>query len=126
MSLLLAYGTLMRGFALHRVMEDRACFLGEGVVRGRLYDLGRYPAAVPDGAGLVHGEVYRVLEPALWSLLDSAEGPQYDRREASVTIQGSGDRAAFVYWYVGPLGRAVPIPDGNYRAYPPARSIHRA
>jgi gamma-glutamylcyclotransferase (GGCT)/AIG2-like uncharacterized protein YtfP len=125
-SLLLAYGTLMRGFPLHRLLQGRARFLGEGAVRGRLFDLGRYPAAVPDGAGLVHGEVYEVLEPSLWSALDSAEGPQYDRREASVTIRASGDRLAFVYWYVGPLGRAVPIPDGNYRGHPPADSIHRA
>lgn len=124
-SLLLVYGTLMRGFPLHRLLEGRAAFVGEGAVRGGLYDLGAYPGAVPAGNGLIRGEVYRVRDPALWSVLDSAEGPQYHRREASVTIKESGDRAAFVYWYAGPLGRAVPIPDGDYRAHAPARSIHR-
>ncbi len=125
-ALLLVYGTLMRGFALHHLLEGRASFVGDGALRGRLYDLGAYPGAVPGDDGLIHGEVYRVLEPALWSVLDSAEGAQYHRREASVTIKGSGVRAAFVYWYAGPLGRAVPIPDGDYRAHAPARSIHRA
>jgi gamma-glutamylcyclotransferase (GGCT)/AIG2-like uncharacterized protein YtfP len=123
--LLLVYGTLMRGFPLHRLLEGRAAFAGAGAVRGKLYDLGAYPGAVPAGSGLIRGEVYEVSDPALWRVLDSAEGPQYHRREASVTITGSGDRAAFVYWYVGPLGRAVPIPDGDYRAHVPARSIHR-
>ena len=70
--LLFAYGTLMRGLALHRLLEGRARFLGEGTVAGRLYDLGRYPAAVPEGSGLVQGEVYRVTDPALWPALDSA------------------------------------------------------
>ena len=32
---------------------------------------------------------------------------------------------AFIYWYVGPLDRGVPIPGGDYRAHAPARSIHR-
>ena len=125
-ALLFAYGTLMRGHPLHRLLEGRARFVGTGAVRGRLYDLGRYPAAVPDGTGSVRGEVYRMVDPALWTALDSAEGPRYDRREAGVTTGEGAVLGAFVYWYVGPLGRAVPIPGGDYRAHPPARSVHRA
>ena len=96
--LLFVYGTLMRGFPLHRLLEGRARFLGAGTARGRLYDLGRYPGAVPDREATLRGEVYRVLEPALWAALDSVEGPQYDRQEADVTVAGAGTRPAFVYW----------------------------
>lgn len=124
--LLFAYGTLMSGFPLHRLLEGRTRYVGRGQVPGRLLDLGAYPAAVSRASGTVHGEVYRVTDPALWTALDSAEGPQYHRREATVRIAGSREAAAFVYWYLGPLDRGMPIPGGDYRAHAPARSIHRS
>lgn len=122
--MLFTYGTLMRGFRLHRLLAGRTELLGRGQVRGRLVDLGSYPGAVPDGAGVVHGEVYRVVEPALWATLDSAEGPQYHRREVTVRSEDGRELAASMYWYVGPLDRGVPIPGGDYRAHAPATSIY--
>src|SRR5262249_52925319 len=121
---LFVYGTLMRGFRLHALLEGRAHFLGEGTVRARLLDLGRYPAAIRDPAGDVRGELYRIAEPAHLAALDSAEGPQYHRDETRVSITGGGEVTAFIYWYVGPLDRGVPIPGGDYRTHAPARSIH--
>src|SRR5262245_3673759 len=53
------YGTLMQGFPLHRLIEGRAEYLGQGTVAARLIDLGAYPAAVADAHGAVVGEVYR-------------------------------------------------------------------
>ncbi len=122
--LLFVYGTLMRGFALHRLLEGRAEYLGAGTVQARLLDLGSYPAAVRDPHGLVTGEVYRVGEPGSWTVLDSAEGPQYHREEVRVRMAEGREVTAFVYWYAGPLHRGVPIPGGDYRAHGPARSIH--
>ena len=121
--LLFVYGTLMRGFALHRLLDDRARHLGNGTVAGRLFDLGSYPGAVEDALGSIAGEVYAIEEPALWTVLDSAEGPQYHRGEVSVRMDDGVERVAFIYWYHGPL-RGVPIPGGDYRAHAPARSIH--
>jgi gamma-glutamylcyclotransferase (GGCT)/AIG2-like uncharacterized protein YtfP len=123
-ALLFVYGTLMRGFALHALLEGRADSLGDGEVAGLLFDLGRYPAALRDGGGVVRGEVYRLKDPALWRALDSAEGSQYHRREVGVRMAGGGQVTACIYWYVGPLDRAVPIPGGDYRAHSPAKSIH--
>jgi gamma-glutamylcyclotransferase (GGCT)/AIG2-like uncharacterized protein YtfP len=124
--LLFTYGTLMRGFRLHRLLEGRAAYLGRGRVVGRILDLGSYPGAVPDpdGASAIHGEVYRLHDPALWGTLDSAEGPQYHRREVTVRSEDGRDQAAWIYWYIGPLDRGVPIPGGDYRAHGPARSIY--
>jgi len=122
--LLFTYGTLMHGFRLHALLEGRADFVGEGEVAGLLVDLGRYPAALRDGGGLIRGEVYRLKDPGLWLALDSAEGSQYHRGEVGVRLAGGRQVTARIYWYVGPLRRAVPIPGGDYRAHAPARSIY--
>jgi gamma-glutamylcyclotransferase (GGCT)/AIG2-like uncharacterized protein YtfP len=122
--LLFTYGTLMRGFRLHRLLAGRAEFLTRGQVGARIIDLGSYPGAVPDPAATIHGEVYRVADPALWAALDSAEGPQYHRRVVTVRSEAGRELAASVYWYIGPLDRGVPIPGGDYRAHAPATSIY--
>jgi len=122
--LLFVYGTLMRGFPLHALLEGRAEHLGDGRVTGLLVDLGSYPAAVRDAHATIHGEVYRLRDVALWRALDSAEGSQYHREEVGVQMAPGRQVTACIYWYVGPLGRGVPIPGGDYRAHSPARSIH--
>jgi gamma-glutamylcyclotransferase (GGCT)/AIG2-like uncharacterized protein YtfP len=122
--LLFVYGTLMRGFPLHALLAGRAEFVGDGEVAGLLFDLGRYPAALRGGGGVIRGEVYRVKDPGFWLTLDSAEGSQYHRGEVGVRLAGRRQVLGYIYWYVGPLRRAVPIPAGDYRAHSPARSIY--
>ena len=119
------YGTLRRGFPLHRLLDARAEYVGVGRVAARLFDLGAYPAAVPDRDGVVVGEVYRVADVEVWRGLDSAEGPQYHREEVTVHMADGPEVMAFIYWYVGPLDRGVPIPGGDYGTHAPARSIQR-
>jgi gamma-glutamylcyclotransferase (GGCT)/AIG2-like uncharacterized protein YtfP len=121
---LFTYGTLMRGFRLHRLLAGRAEYLTRGQVRARIIDLGSYPGAVPDAVATLQGEVYRVADPALWAVLDSAEGPQYHRREVTVRSEDGHELAASIYWYIGPLDRGVPIPGGDYRAHAPVTSIY--
>ena len=121
---LFVYGTLMRGFGLHRLLAGRAEYQGESEVAGLLFDLGAYPAALPGEGGRIRGEVYRVAHPELWQALDSAEGSQYHRGEVRVRLASGGDVTAAIYWYVAPLGGAVPIRGGDYRAHAPARTIH--
>ncbi len=122
--LLFVYGTLMRGFSLHPLLDGRAEYLGEAETPGLLFDLGRYPAALKCATGKIRGEIYRLLDPAFWRALDSAEGSQYHREEAGIERALGGPVRACMYWYVGPLDRAIPIPGGDYRAHAPARSIH--
>ena len=121
---LFVYGTLMRGFRLHALLEGHVDSVGDGEITGLLFDLGRYPAALPGEGGLIRGEVYRLHDPALWPVLDSAEGSQYHRGEVGVRMAGGRQVTACIYWYSGPLHRAVPIPGGDYRAHSPAKSIY--
>jgi len=123
--LLFVYGTLMRGFGLHRLLAERATLQGEGAIAARLVDLGAYPGAVPDPHATATGEIYRISGPDGFEALDSAEGPQYHREQTRVRMADGREVTAFVYWYRGPLDRSVPIPGGDYRAHAPARSIHR-
>lgn len=113
---LFTYGTLMRGYGLHRVLAGGATFLEEGSVPGRLLDLGRYPGLIP-GQGRVRGELYRLDDPALLAVLDRAEGVQFVRSRTTVTLARDRRARAWVYRYRGPRDRAVPIPDGDYRSH---------
>lgn len=133
--LLFVYGTLMTGhrhpMGLRLAAESAS--LGPGTIQGRLYDLGRYPAAVPTGdpGERVHGEVVRLHSPArslIW--LDAYEGcgpgdkePQAYKRVITPVCLQSGHRLhAWVYYYNWPIGKARHLPGGRYRiASPPAR-----
>jgi gamma-glutamylcyclotransferase (GGCT)/AIG2-like uncharacterized protein YtfP len=117
--LLFAYGTLMRGYALHAVLARGATFLAAGTVAGRLLDLGRHPGLIT-GRGRVSGEIYRLDDPELLAILDREEGYNFQRRRAIVTFAGGRRARAWLYRYRGPCERARPVPGGDYRAAKPS------
>ncbi len=102
---LFVYGTLRRGCdnKYARVLADRAQLVGIARVAGLLYDFGRYPGAVK-GDHWIHGEVHRLDDPELLTLLDEYEGPEYERAMVSV----AGMEECWIYWYIGPeTGRLI-------------------
>lgn len=124
---LFVYGTLRTdvGHPMHRVLIASADLAGEATFRGRLYDLGRYPAAVPDDTGRWHvlGELYRMGNPEpLLHALDEYEGcapedpqpRQYRRELQPVLMQGGASVEAWIYLYNRPLGAARQIVSGDY------------
>jgi gamma-glutamylcyclotransferase (GGCT)/AIG2-like uncharacterized protein YtfP len=115
----------MRGYALHGVLAPGATWLTTGHVRGGLLDLGDYPGLIP-GGGRVRGEVYRLDEVELLPVLDREEGYNFVRRWAVVTLAGGRRARAWVYRYRGPRGRALPIPDGDWRRLRPPADGGRA
>lgn len=119
------YGTLMTGFDRRRrtgidSMLDR---VGRGQIKAALFDLGIYPAAIPDPDGVVWGEVHRArdIDKVLVGL-DELEGyspamPEvslYNRQEVPVTYQDGTTGDVWVYFYNAPLGRAERIKSGDY------------
>ncbi len=127
--LLFVYGTLRRAAAhpMHRLLHP-AAFLGPGQFQGRLYHLGNYPGVVPsdDPADVVHGEVYRLHEPAaILARLDEYEGcagtastaTEYVRVVRNVRLAGSGGTAwAHLYLYQRPLAGVRRILSGDFLA----------
>lgn len=123
---LFVYGTLLP----HRAPAEIAPLLrhlphiGQGSVRGRLYDLGEYPGAILSRSGkLISGEVLQ-LPPAkrVLSLLDAYEGFEAHRRKASLFVRerwpvtmSNGERLdCWVYVYNGQLETARLIRSGRY------------
>jgi gamma-glutamylcyclotransferase (GGCT)/AIG2-like uncharacterized protein YtfP len=111
---LFTYGTLMRGYGLHRVLAPGATFEGEGSVPGRLLDLGRYPGLIA-GRGRVRGELYGLHRAELLPVLDREEGYNFVRGRTTVMLEGGRRVSAWLYRYRGPRDRAIPIPHGDYR-----------
>jgi gamma-glutamylcyclotransferase (GGCT)/AIG2-like uncharacterized protein YtfP len=89
---------------LHSYLSDSR-FIGNAVVSGEMYDLGRYPAFRVSEDGEVRGEVWEVDSRTL-ALLDLVEGYDpvrncglYLRQEIMATLSDS--RRLFVQVYVG-------------------------
>ena len=119
------YGTLMSGFDRRgrAGIEPLLAWVGRGRINAALFDLGIYPAAVPDPDGVVWGEVCRTdhLERVL-TALDEIEGYRPDLPEASlylraevpVVYEDGSTSLVWTYFYNAPLGRAERIPSGDY------------
>ena len=116
---LFVYGTLRRGSRNpHALMlEAESRMVGEARMHGRLYDLGRYPAAVLSNVASdwVQGELLRLDRPEeLLAKLDAYEGPQYARVPQKI-YGASGTRLAWVYVFRGARKPGRRIASGEWK-----------
>lgn len=111
-SLLLFYGTLMRGQPAHRLLRG-ARWLGRAMTPPgfTLYDLGSYPAAIAHGRGRVHGELYAIPSPLLRRLDAYERCPQEYQRSLIPTPRG----LAWIYLYPSPPRRGHRLWHGRWR-----------
>lgn len=125
--LLFLYGTLRRGERSHDQLGlgGRLRFLMPCLARGRLYDLGPYPAFVP-GEAVVHGDLFEAADASVIADLDAFE--EYDPadpagslyvREPVVLL--APPHEALVYRYNGPVDGFPEIVSGDWIAYRRAR-----
>ncbi len=120
------YGTLRRGFSLHKhLRKTRVRFLGKGKIRGCLYDLGEFPGACPSELPTdeVEGELYELIQPTeQLKVLDKIE--EFDpcrpdeslfvRRLTVVELQTGQRVEAWVYFLPQKPSSARLIPSGDY------------
>ena len=119
------YGTLMTPFnrTAQLRLDQHLVFRGRGTIPAALFDLGIYPAAVPDTDSRVCGEVYEMIDQrAVLDELDELEGYRpgdpatslYTRELTPVTLDNGVTVDAWAYFYNAPLGRAERIESGDY------------
>jgi gamma-glutamylcyclotransferase (GGCT)/AIG2-like uncharacterized protein YtfP len=109
-NLLAAYGTLRQpGVRRRLAVEDRLQPRGPCLIPGRLYDLGAYPALVPDATGSAAGELLEVADDSVLAMLDHYEGYVPDapdaslfRRELLTLRQPTVTAWVYVYPHPGP------------------------
>jgi len=109
---LFVYGSLRKelGHYAHEYMSRYFDLVGSARVKGLLYDLGEYPAALPtDEDKYIIGEVYRIRNDDEFSYaiaqLDDYEGIHseegfslYVRELVDVQLE-TGTTRAWIYWY---------------------------
>ena len=124
---LFLYGTLLPEHAPGELALRLASLrrLGEGTVRGALYDFGEYPGAVLDAnaGGSVYGTIFELPEDGeLLRILDNYEGFDPMNMQASlfvrvlqpVTLADGETVQCWMYLYNRKPGDARRIPSGRY------------
>lgn len=124
---LFVYGTLRQGSGrpMAGYLARHARRVGRATMKGRLYDLGGYPGAVPSDSlddGVV-GEVYLLDSPeAVLRALDEYEGcgpedpppTEYRRQRVTVRMEDGRRLQAWAYIYNRPTDGLRPIPSGDF------------
>lgn len=124
---LFVYGSLRRGFQspAYNYISKYFQLVGDGRVKGKMYDMGNFPAAVPaDDEAFIKGELYEIknAEEFSWAIeqLDAYEGlnPEegehqtYERKVVDV-VYNDGIAKAWIYWYTGKIDVQPIIPSGD-------------
>jgi gamma-glutamylcyclotransferase (GGCT)/AIG2-like uncharacterized protein YtfP len=124
---LFVYGSLLSGFKspAYEYISRFFNLLGRGKVKGSLYDMGEYPAAIPSGEdSFILGELYQIKKETefSWAIgqLDDYEGINPDpgeqplyRRELAPVIMDDKTITAWIYWYNGSIAGKPLIASGD-------------
>jgi gamma-glutamylcyclotransferase (GGCT)/AIG2-like uncharacterized protein YtfP len=128
---LFVYGSLRKGFhhPAYQYISTYFTCVGPAKVKGLLYDMGEYPAAIPTFTdNFIVGELYRLNNPDEfgWALgqIDDYEGvntefgeiPLYRRDTATVFCNGL-TTPAWIYWYNGDVSGHPVIESGDVLQY---------
>jgi gamma-glutamylcyclotransferase (GGCT)/AIG2-like uncharacterized protein YtfP len=121
------YGSLRSGFhhPAYEYISRYFVLIGNAKVKGSLYDMGEYPAAVPsNGNDCIVGELYAIKQADEfgWAIaqLDDYEGIHaeqgeialYKREQTTVYINDT-ETLAWIYWFNGDVSSGTPIESGD-------------
>jgi gamma-glutamylcyclotransferase (GGCT)/AIG2-like uncharacterized protein YtfP len=128
---LFVYGSLRKGFQSTAYEYISRFFIpvSMGKVKGQLFDMGSYPAAIPvNEDSFIIGELYKIRDEAefSWAIgqLDDYEGVSVEpdevqlyRREQAEILTDNGIISAWIYWYNGDVGGRPAIASGDMIEY---------
>lgn len=120
--LIFVYGTLRKGERADLSRNGPAfgvSYMGEDYISGSLYHLGAYPGVKLDGDTFkegypdVTGEVFRIMDASIKTILDAYEGyPNLYNRSQVTTARG---RRVWVYTYNHPVRDEQLIVGGDWK-----------
>lgn len=128
---LFVYGSLRSGFRnpAYNYLTQYFHLLGEAVVKGRFFDNGTHPVAIPTSDDhFINGELYEINtgEEFSWAInqLDDYEGLNveagetalYRRKTTEAFLEGNSI-PAWIYWYNLPVDGMPPIETGDVLKY---------
>ena len=128
---LFVYGSLRSGFKnpAYEYISRYFTLIGDAKVKGELFDMGTFPAAVPSAENkFVKGELYRITNENefSWAIgqLDDYEGVSVDieevqlyRKELTEVFINDNITHAWIYWYNGNVSGKSAIPSGDIMEY---------
>ena len=128
---LFVYGSLRSGFRspVYEYISRFFTFISEGKVRGKLFDMGNYPAGIPTNENtFIAGELYAAKGEAefSWAIgqLDDYEGVNVEpdemqlfRRELTEVYSNNTVTHAWIYWYNGDVSGRPLIASGDLMEY---------
>lgn len=126
---LFVYGTLLNDIhsMIANHLKTHSKFIGDGTVKGKLYDLGSYPGLIylPEADTVVFGQVFELNTPQdILATLDTYEGispdnlseNEYIREIVKVDINGK-EEDCWTYLYLLKTDGLKEITSGNYLDY---------
>jgi gamma-glutamylcyclotransferase (GGCT)/AIG2-like uncharacterized protein YtfP len=130
MQYLFIYGTLLdeKYNPVPDILKSSAREIASGYIKGRLFDLGEYPAAIniTNNDEKVYGKILEVYDAnTLFSILDAYEGidskpgveSEYNREKIEVIMEDGAIIIAWTYLYLGDPEGLIQIESGNYLQY---------
>ena len=128
---LFVYGSLRSGFKspAYEYISRYFSFVGEARVRGKLFDMGSYPAGIPSNENsFIIGELYSIKNDMefSWAIgqLDDYEGVTVEPDEVQLYKRGLtevmlNDKVthAWIYWYNGDVTGKPQIASGDLMQY---------
>ena len=128
---LFVYGSLRSGFRspAYEYISRYFDLVGEAKVKGKLFDLGEYPAAKPtDENKFIIGELYKIRNENEfgWAIgqLDDYEGVHVDADETQLYMRDITEvhidnkiTNAWIYWYQGDVNDKPVIESGDVLQY---------
>ena len=134
---LFVYGSLRSGFhsSAYEYISRYFTFVGNAKVRGKLFDLGTYPAGIKSNDNkFIVGELYKITneDEFAWAIgqLDDYEAVtvepdevQLYRRELTEVYFNNSITHAWIYWYNGDVSGKPLIESGDMIEYMGRRMI---